>query len=311
MPSRWQSLLIVALWVAATGWLYVRELEPTFREHDPPPYVIELTDESQTVHPVISWKVFQNEQTQESYRAQTWRDHNPQDESFTLHAEVKPYSLQSPEAKENLLVQEMRSEYRVSREGKLLMLHVEAELTHRLVPGRVELGFKPRIELTGIVAQGQINAHLKLPQFSGILSDSQSNFQFPVSQNGVIFLPLHPVHKIHGVRPGKTWSVPEVDPLSDAMRAWVRKFGFPLPDKGDRILDARVRDRAEEFPYDIGDRATHQCWVIDYRRRDAEADKTSATTWVEVDTELVLCQEGSSEAGKLRLVRDTASSKIR
>jgi hypothetical protein len=311
MPSRWQSLLIVALWLGATGWLYVRELEPSFREHDPPPYVIDLTAETQTVHPSVTWNVFQNDQKTESYRAQTWMDHSEQDDSFTIHAEVKPAPLQTDQAKADLLVQEMKSEYRISREGKLLVLHVEAELSRRLMSGRVELGFKPRIELTGIVAQGQINAHLRLPQFSGLLSEGQSNFQYPVSNNGTIFLPLHPVHKIHGVRPGKTWSVPEIDPLADAMKAWVRKFGFPLPGKGERILDARVREQAEEFPYDIGDHTTHRCWVIDYHRRDGEGDKMAATTWVELDTDLVLCQEGTSEAGRLRLVRDTASSKIR
>lgn len=308
MPSRWQCLVIVACWLAVTGWLYVRELEPYFRENDPPPYVIELTAETQTIHPAVTWKVFQNDDPEEVYHVQTWMDHSEQDDSFTLHAEVKPAPLQDKDSKAQLLVQLMKSEYRVSREGKLLLLHVDADLSSRPF-GMADFRFKPRIELTGIVAQGQINAHLRLPQLSGLTPEADSNFSFPVSQNGTIFLPLHPVHKIHGVRPGRTWSVPEINPLGDAARAWIKKkIGFDLPGK-DSILNARVRNQPEDFPYDIGDDKPHVCWVIEYRGGDVE--KVAATTWVEVDTDLVLCQEAASESGNVRLVRDTASSKIR
>jgi hypothetical protein len=309
MPSRWLCLLILACWAAVTGWLYVRELEPYFRTNDPPPYVIELTAETQSVHPAVSWKIFQNDEEEESYHAQTWMDHSEEDDSFTLHAEMKPNPLlKDPSAKALLLVQLMKSEYRVSRDGKLLLLHVESDLSRRPF-GMADLGFKPRIELTGIVAQGQINAHLRLPQLSGLSSEADSSFSFPVSQNGTIFLPLHPVHKIHNVRPGRTWTVPEINPLGDAARAWIKKkIGFDLPGK-DSMLNARVRNQPEAFPYDIGDNKNHECWVIDYRGGDA--DKILAKTWVEVDTDFVLCQEAASESGNVRMVRDTASSKIR
>src|SRR5580704_9260623 len=132
MPSRWQCLAIVACWLAVTGWLYVRELEPYFRENDPPPYVIELTAETQSIHPAVGWKVFLNdEKDEESYLVQTWMDHAEEDDSFTLHAEVKPAPLQDKDKKAQLLVQLMKSEYRVSREVKLLLLHVDADLSRR------------------------------------------------------------------------------------------------------------------------------------------------------------------------------------
>jgi hypothetical protein len=309
MPSRWLCLLIVAFWLAATGVLYVRELEPAFRQHDPPPYVIDLTAETQTVHPQVVWKVFQNNQASESYLAKTRMDHNETDDSFTLLAEVKPAPLQADQVKTGLLIQQMRSMYRVSREGKLREINVECVLTRRPIAGWPDIGFAPEFQLSGIVVKGAIIARLKLPQFASLFPDVEKSFQFPVSQNGTIFLPLHPVHRIHGVRPGRTWRVPEVDPLGSAAKAWLRKFSLDLPGRSERFLDARVRDQEVPFPYDMGDSESHVCWVIEYR--DAEDEKMAATTWVEVGTDLVLCQEAKSEAGNLRLVRDSAKSKVR
>jgi hypothetical protein len=309
MPSRWSCFLIVAFWLAAIGLLYVRELAPSFHEHDPPPYVIDLTAETQVVHPRVVWKVFQNGRDEESYLAKTWMDHNEEDDSFTLFSEVKPAPLQSPVDKAALLVQYFYSRYRVSREGKLLALEVEGELSRRPVPGFIDLGFKPQFELTGRVLDGGMLARLELPQFKGLVREAVTTFNFPVSQNGTIFLPLHPVHKIRGVRPGASWRVPEIDPLSDAARAWLRRFAVNIPGGGERFLDARVRDQAETFPYDMGDNQAHICRVIDYR--DPEDEKMTATTWVEVNTDFVLCQEAKGEAGNLRVVRDTAQSKVR
>jgi hypothetical protein len=311
MPSRWLCLLIVAFWLAATGLLYVRELAPSLREHDPPPYVIDLTAETQVVHPRVVWIVLQNGQV--SYVAKTWMDHNEEDDSFSLFADIKPALpplLDKSVVPDSLLLQHFVSSYRVSREGRLLELEVSGELSHRPVPGLPELGFRPEFKLTGRVVDGGMLARLQLPQFKGIVREADSTFRFPVSQNGTIFLPLHPVHKIKGVRPGASWRVPEIDPLSDAAKAWLRRFAIDLPGGGERFLNARVRERPEAFPYDMGDEQQHVCWVIDYRDAD-DPEKLTAATWVEVDTDLVLCQEAKSEqAGSLRVVRESARSKI-
>jgi hypothetical protein len=309
MPSRWLCLLIVLFWLAATGLLYVRELAPSFREHDPPPYVIDLTAETQVVHPRVVWKVYQNGKI--SYLAKTWMDHNEEDDSFSLFADVKPAPspLLDDSVIPSLLVQHFVSSYRVNREGKLLELEVSGELSRRPVPGLPDIGFKPEFKLTGRVVNGGMLARLQLPQFKGIVREADSTFRFPVSQNGAVFLPLHPVHKIHRVRPGSSWRVPEIDPLSDAAKAWLSRFAIDLPGGGQRFLEARVRPQPEAFPYQMGDEQEHVCWVIDYR--DADDEKKTAATWVEVDTELVLCQEAKSDqAGSLRLVRDSARSKI-
>jgi hypothetical protein len=319
MPSRWQCLLIVAFWLAASSWLYVRELQDLFREHDPPPYVIELTAETQFIHPRVVWKVFQNDQPEESYFVRTWMEHTEEDDSFTLFAHVMPASLQTAEVKEALLIQDLTSSYRVSREGRLREFSVEGDLSRRPM-GFADLGFKPQFKMKGVVVDGpmmvarlelpQFASVTKLPQFNNLARIAESNFIFPVSHNGAIFLPLHPVHKILGVRPGKTWRLPEIDPLADAARAWLRKFAVDLPVRSERFLDARVRDQAEPFPYDMGDEESHVCWVIDYRDL-ADDGKLVATTRVEVGTNLVLSQEASNEGTSLRVVRDSARSKVR
>jgi hypothetical protein len=310
MPSRWQCLLIVVAWVAATGWLVVRELEPGFRGHEPPPYVVELTAETQVESaPAVMWKVYQNGQGEESYLLKTWMDRREQDDTLAFHADVKPAPLAGEEIKATLLLKRLESEYRINREGHLRELKVEGVLSSRPVPGLPDLGFSPQFRLNAIVLAGEIVARMNLPQLEGFIRDANANFSFPVSQNGAVFLPLHPVNKVHGVRPGRSWRVPEIDPLGNALRAWFRKFKIPLPDRGERFLDARVRDQAEPFPYDMGDGERHVCWVIDYH--GPEGDTATATTWVEVDTDLVLCQEAKSDSGSMRVVRDTARSKVR
>jgi hypothetical protein len=308
MPSRWQCLLIVASWVAATGWLYYREMEPNLRTHEPPPYVIDLTAETQIVHPSVVWKVFQNDQTQESYRAKTRMEHQVDDDSFVLYAEVLPNRMLSKPVQASLLVQRLESSYRVSREGRLLAMNVEGKLSSRPVPWLPELGIEPEFQLKGTVAHQVLIVQVLLPQLDGVMREAKSNFQIPISNNGALFLPLHPVHKIHGVRPGRTWRVPRLDPLDDAANTLYRKLAFSSTQSTGRFLSARVRDQKVPFPYDMGDGEDHVCWVIDYQGDEGESE--SATTWVEVDTDLVLCQEARRETGSLRLVRDSALSKV-
>lgn len=307
MPSRWQCLLIILFWLGTTAWLYIRELEPIFREHDPPPYAIELTAETQLEHPPVLWRVLQN--GQEHYHAKTWMDHCEEDDSFTLHAVIDHNPRQDEKGSADLIFRKLESGYRVSREGILRELNVSCTLASqptRLLP---DFGFYPEFRLNGVVQDGRFTGRVKLPkELSGLL-DAESEFQFPVAHNGAIFLPLHPVNKIHGVQPGKTWRVPRIDPLVDALKAWVRKFQINLPDSGERFLDARVEDQPKLLPYDLGDSMEHHCLVINYRSKDAEDEV--ATTWVEVDTDQVLCQEVTRAGGNWRLIRDSARSKIR
>src|ERR1700722_18450994 len=176
MPSRWQCLFIVVFGLAIAGWLYVRELEPNFREHDPPQYVIELTAETQVVHPKVVWKVFQNDQEEESYLAKTWMDHNEDDDSFTLYASVKPAPLQSERIKADLLIQDLASSYRVSREGTLREFNVWGELAPprwaRWASGVANLKSSMEFQLNASTIDGpRMIAQVRFPQFSGLFPE--------------------------------------------------------------------------------------------------------------------------------------------
>src|SRR5271166_5635440 len=178
MPSRWQCLLIIVFWLGATGWLFVRELEPNLHFHEPPPYAIDLTAETQIdTHPRVPWKVFLNGKSEETYHAKTWMDHREEDDSFALKAQVKPNPLASQATKATSPVDLLESEYRVSREGRLREFQVEGILNRRPVPGMPDLGFAPRFALRGIVLDDQILAHLSLPNFfGGLIPAYETNF---------------------------------------------------------------------------------------------------------------------------------------
>src|SRR5262249_30863574 len=69
MPSRRLSVAIVALWLAALGWLFSREVLPKLRTGEPPPFAIELVDEVKAVPRQTNWIIRRN--GQEAYRAKT------------------------------------------------------------------------------------------------------------------------------------------------------------------------------------------------------------------------------------------------
>src|SRR5439155_2101602 len=58
MPPRSVTVAIVVFWLAVAGWAGWRTAEPYFHAGEPPPFVIDLLDESGQ-HTVF-WRVFQN-----------------------------------------------------------------------------------------------------------------------------------------------------------------------------------------------------------------------------------------------------------
>lgn len=296
MPSRLSCLLIVIFWLATTAVLYLREVAPQFRKHEPPPFAIDLTAETQVDHPHIVWKVFQNDR--ELYQAQTWIDHRESDDTFALNAVLKPAPLLDKKAAENLLIQQLTSVYRIGRDGDLREL--EATVALGALPGMPQFAFDLKVHLAGAVRDGQLFATIDTPLFVG------ADFKFdpvPLSENGAVMLLLHPVHKIRGIWPGRTWRVPLVNPLADAVNAKLGKLGlFGGGDKV-RFLQAQVLPEPQPFLFDLEE---HNCWVIDY-----QGEEESAQTWVEVGTGLVLCQKATRDGESWRLERDSARSKIR
>jgi hypothetical protein len=303
MPPRWLSLAIVVFWLAATGWLFVRDLWPRLRPGQPPPYEIDLADETQQVEhglpqrkPATFWIVFRN--GEEILTAFTSVEHHERpDDAFTFQADFRPYfrPLEAgPDgpapAPASLIkkIERLRSRYRVSRQGELLAF----DMTFRVIVGLAGLDTELRGQITGTVRDGQLRAHV---QASGSLGGRQLEHDLApvaVSRRGSVLLPLHPLNRIRGLRPGQTWDQPVVDPLGDALSA-----SFPLPTgqtAGDRTLRATVLPETQPLPRTP--RGAHppawlvketppDCLVIEYD------DEGRSRTWVRASDGLVLCQE--------------------
>src|SRR5207247_1843378 len=103
---------------------------------------------------------------------------------------------------------------------------------------------------------------------------------FPVSESGSILNPMHLVHKISGLREGRTWSIPLMDPLRavpDALRG--------LMSGKKRVVDhviAKVTAEDREWQG-----AMVPCFKIEYAKPD---EAPLAATWVRRRDAVVLEQ---------------------
>src|SRR5207302_890211 len=87
----------------------------------------------------------------------------------------------------------------------------------------------------------------------------------PVSRQGSILNPLHPVNRISGLRLGQHWQMPLVDPLRDSLLSLLRKepvAGLLLEKTPQtQVLRAEVQSR---YRYLTWDDVPVSCLVIDY-----------------------------------------------
>jgi hypothetical protein len=112
-----------------------------------------------------------------------------------------------------------------------------------------------------------------------------------------VLLPLHPVNRIAGLSPGQKWQMTVLDPLGDSLAA-LKGGGGEL-----RILRAHVRDEPAEFVAPVTKTGRRRnpvlCLVIDY-----EGDDFTASTWVERERGLVMCQEATIGGDRWLMFRE-------
>jgi hypothetical protein len=313
MPPRWLSLAIVVFWLAATGWLFVRDLWPRLRPGVPPPYEIDLADETQTQKAGVNWRVFRNEE--ELLAAYTSVTHREKpDDSFTFQARFlpdprrvagppRPASEPRPRASTLLRkIHKLESSYRVSRRGQLLGF----DLTFNIDVGLAGLETRLDGRVRGEVRAGKLFARLEARESLGDRHLDHELEPVPVSGEGSVLLPLHPVSRIRGLRPGQTWRQPIVDPLGDALAASNLLPGGPAA--GNHFLDAHVLPELQPLPAPPPGPAPPAWWlheprptclVIEY------GDEGQSRTWVQESDGLVLRQESTVFGDRWLLLRET------
>jgi hypothetical protein len=306
MPPRWLSLAIILFWLVVTSFLVWHDLLPQWLPGQPPPYTIELVEEARNDRPAILWAVL--EDGVKVARARTRITHPSRSRDvFELRADITPDKRDTPFSVNGILVNELKSTYRVNSAGDLLGLSVhidgKIDLSQPLFAyllrllggavGKVETGLVLNIE--GTVENGWMTPHLQgklhgLPLASKKLARDLPTVEVP--RGGAVLLPLHPVNRLRGLKPGQTWQMRILDPLGDSLSA----YRLPGDEQDARILRARVRPKEEYYTH--GRFREVPCLVIDYE------GEMQATTWVARDNGLVMAQEATLDKNRWVMYRE-------
>jgi hypothetical protein len=294
MPPRWVSAVIIAGWIASVVWLFRLEIWPSLEPGAPPPFTIDLVDEAQTTtNQAIRWGVTQN--GHDTFLvARTSVEHRAKENDFTLRADfTSPESRDRPPAADaqKITIRRMSSAYRVTPEGQLLDLEVAMGFFYK--PTKLDCDMR----VSGAVRNGQF-----VPRYE-ITSPYPLSFSLPpvaVSSQGSVVMPLHPVNKIGGLKPGQQWRVPVFDPVSDSMASMTGGAGEV------RFLRAKVRPQTETLHWNNADTP---CLVIDYQEEnERREDKMTAETWVRAADGLVIKQIADISGTRWEMTREDYAS---
>ncbi len=292
MPPRWVSAAILVGWIAATVWLFRQEIWPSLEPGSPPPFTIDLVDEAQQAQKApIRWSVSQDGVV--VLTARTSVEHRVQENDFTLRADYDPRDPGKGKLKMpldmTLRIKHRNSSYRVTPEGRLLSIDVEIDSLASLL--NVEVPFKAHI--WGDVRDGTFAPFLDL-NLPG--KKERALPTVAVSSQGSVVMPLHPVNRIAGLKPGQAWRVPMFDPVGDSLAA------LDGSETQVRFLRAKVRPQTENFERE---RTTTPCLVIDYQEENTlQEDRLTAETWVSEADGRVLKQVSNLSGNRWVMERD-------
>jgi hypothetical protein len=277
MPSRFVVLGIVLFWVASMSWLTVREVLPRFQSGDPPPFVIDLTDEVSAS--AINWAVLHKNKRVGSGFSTVSR---AEDNAYNLKSEFK---FDKFELFNTLPIRKLSSRYQITPEGNLL--EVEAKVYVGEI-GIDLLNLLPdSVEFKGKVREGFFHPQVVIHFGS---KPKALDFLEPVrvSGHGSIMNPMHLLNRVAGLHAGQRWVIPLLDPVGPvAPGAQVTIPKLEAEVHADTLTWAET-----EVP----------CFRIDYREPGGDL---KARTWVRRRDGLVLQQQANHEPLELLLIRET------
>jgi hypothetical protein len=272
MPPRWLCLSIVIFWLACNGWLLWRDLLPQVLPGQPPPFKPDHVEETQSQQPFTDWAVHCNGQKVLSARLQV---KHPQRDLFELIGLYKPAEKANEVLVHGIFLKRMISTYRVNGEGDLL--GIDVRITGKPEVARPILDVDFTATVAGEVERGWLHPSLTIEVKDG----TQRRFSLSdvaAPRGGAVLMPLHPVKRLRGLRPGQAWRMAVLDPLADLLGT-LRGASVEA-----RFVHARVRPAPEI--YTRGRYREVPCLVIDY-----EGDNLTASTWARHSDGLVLRQE--------------------
>jgi hypothetical protein len=303
MPSRFLAVAIVIFWLATTAWFAARDLWPHWRSDAPPSFSIELADEAVRQVVPIRWRIERNGEAIGTI--QTQLRFLESDDSYEFSASSAGLSLAEIQlpivGRIHATARKYEDRLRVTRDGELKGMETEIALSVR-IGEQAELVAQA---LLGAEVEGnemQRRFHVSAPG----LGEFQPALEPTEPIRGNVLNPLHPVHRLTGIRPGQRWRQPLVTPHEDIVRAALARMpgaesaAAALRDTGPRWLDASVRTSSQGLE---SDRGVVECLVIDYRG-DWRGDEFTAQTWIAASDGAVLRQEADFQGQKLVLIRE-------
>lgn len=291
MPSRRSVALILAFWLAVTGYVGYRDLWPLLSASGPPPVAIDLADEAAQRVP-IRWTVLWN--GQKVGKLVTQMTYIDADDTFRFTNDYKHLRVELGGV--TMVVPDFRTVVRVTRDG---------DLREQSAEGKVEVHWNDlrvadaTVKLAGAVAGGRLttkfDGSLGLVGFPPKVMARQLE-PVPVPR-GQPLNPMQPVNRVGGLRPGRRWVVHESDPLKDVREAVVKELGVKLPDEKRGPLFGEVLSGERNLQWQ---NETVACRVVEYRR-DGELE---VRTWVRAADGKVLRQEAFQKGEALSIERD-------
>lgn len=306
MPPRYLTLAIVGFWLATASWLFQRDLKPRLWPAGPPPFTIDITDEAQS-NVKVHWDIFQDGE-KKGY-SETGILYFPEDDTYELKGLFKFWT--TGQVGTGTADQIIDSAYRVTREGELRGIRAVVTI-RQTVPFALAgiKSFQVEAHVEGEVKDQMFKPHGKIKATN--LDNPNEQFEMPfdlegvsVADQGSVLNPLQPLNRLPKIRPGQVWSMPIVDPLTQALQESAKAIVGPkLAEalKGTTsnvsVLQARVLPKPQILVWS-DTKQEISCLVIEY-----EGEDIRLRTWVREDNGLILKQEIKKGEHELILIRD-------
>jgi hypothetical protein len=268
MPSRAFTLGIVAVWLAAVGWVGYRE----WWAESGPPALLDRTDE--VGKQLSRWRVYRDGVDAGPGVLNIWRERGSH--LFTLLGEFTPNEAFTFGG---LTVMRLGGQYEVTARGRLRAVGCRAALEPERLPFPAWVLRRLRGGEAGGEREARMRGRLEGARFTAEVRRGAGSGPEPVEAEvaGDVMNLLQPLHRLDGLREGQRWRTAAFDPLAAALRPGPGG-GWPL-----RVLQAAVT----QGTLDWHDQRRVPCWRVEYR----EGDLVRARVWARADDGLVLRQE--------------------